>query len=265
MKINSRILNFILSATAFGLASSSFGDPANSAEKLMDDWLNLEIQKGQLESSWAEREQELEQRLTLMDVELRRLREIADQRVEASSEVDQRREELLEKQERLEQEQENLQQQLDRTSRAANFLLKRLPPPLQAQWTPQLAEIAAADVNNNEKLEGLLALFKMAAEFDRRIALHKGELQVATDKQDRGKVIIVNQIYMGLSQGWYISDDGEVYGYGRSTRDGWKWWAGEKATTELGLALHPSEIIKTYQILQNPTTANFVSLPVKIN
>lgn len=265
MKIMPRIFSLLFSATILGISSVASGDPGNSTEKLMDDWLNLEIQKGQLESSWAEREQELEQRLSLMDVELRRLREIASQRVQASNDVDQRREELLQKQDLLEQEQDELTKKLDLAGRQANNLFRRLPPPLQMQWAPQLEKIAGDSIGNSEKLEGLLALFKMADEFDRRIALHKGELELVDPNMEREQVIIVNQIYIGLSQGWYVSDDGSIYGYGRSTPAGWKWWAGDAATDELGVVLEPSDIIKTYAILQNPTTAEFVSLPVKIN
>lgn len=250
---------FIVVVPGFALAESAI-----KSTQLMDDWLNLEIQKGQLQSSWSQREQDLEQRLSLLDVELRRLNDVAAQRVEAANDVDQKRSEFLQKQERLEQEQALMAAQLQRTHLRIKSLMPRLPPPLQSEWQTQIDLAAEESASNSEKLERLLALFKMAEEFDGRVALHRGELNMDT-KGDDAVVVQVNQIYLGLSQGWYISDDGRLYGYGRAAPQGWQWWHGEAADAELGGTLHPAQINQVYRMLQNPTTADFVALPVKIN
>ncbi len=250
---------FVVAVPGFTLAESAI-----KSTQLMDDWLNLEIQKGQLQSTWSQREQDLEQRLSLLDVELRRLNEVAAQRVEAADNVDQKRSELLQKQETLEQEQALMAAQLQKTHLRIKSLMPRLPPPLQSEWRTQIDLAAEESASNSEKLERLLALFKMAEEFDGRIALHRGELNMDT-KGDDAVVVQVNQIYLGLSQGWYITDDSKLYGYGRATSQGWQWWHGEAADAELGRTLHPAQIHQVYRMLQNPTTADFVALPVKIN
>jgi len=250
---------FIAVAPGFALAEST-----NKSTQLMDDWLNLEIQKGQLQSSWNQREQDLEQRLSLLDIELRRLNEVAAQRVEAASDVDQKRSELLQKQEALEQDQSLMAEQLKKTHLRIKNLMPRLPPPLQSEWQAQIDLAGEESASNSEKLERLLTLFKMAEEFDGRVALHRGELNL--DASSNKEIVVqVNQIYLGLSQGWYISDDGKLYGYGRATPQGWQWWHGAAADAELGKTLHAAQINQVYRILQNPTTADFVALPVKIN
>lgn len=242
----------------------AFAGTGNSSEKLMDDWLSLEIQKGQLQSSWNQRQQDLDQHLTLLDIESQRLNEVLTRRTEISGEVDLRRSALLEQQEQLEQEQSRLKIQLEATLRRANALHPRLPPPLYSEWQQQLEQITPDVLTNSEMLERLLALFKMLEEFDNRVALHRGALDLSNSEQATGSVVLVNQIYLGVSQGWYVSDDGNAYGYGRATPLGWKWWHGEESHRELGLPLDPKAITQVRRILENPTTADFIALPVKI-
>lgn len=236
-----------------------------ASEKLMDDWLNLEIQKGQLEATWSQREQDLEHRLTLMNIELQKLNEAAARRVETSSDVDQRRGELVQKQEVLEKEQSLVKAQLEEANRQIKRLLPRLPPPLQAEWKAQLNQFSFDELGNSEALERVLALFKMVEEFDGRIALHRGELEIPNHSSGDPLIVQVNQIYIGVSQGWYVNDDRTVFGYGRSTMEGWQWWHTDDASKELGQTVDPHLISQVHRMLQNPTAAEFIALPVKIN
>jgi hypothetical protein len=243
---------------------TTLADTGNSSEKLMDDWLNLEIQKGQLQSSWSQREQDLDQHLALLEIESERLKEVLTRRTEISDDVDERRSALLQQQEQLEQEQSDLKTQLEIAWRGVKALHPRLPPPLHSEWQTQLDKIIPDALNNSEMLERLLALFKMLEEFDERIALHRGVIQSPVAGNTDGAVMLVNQIYLGVSQGWYVSDDGETYGYGRATPLGWKWWHGVESEQELGESLNPETIAQVRRILENPTIADFVALPVKI-
>jgi hypothetical protein len=242
----------------------AIADAVGTAEKLMDDWLGLEIQKGQLQSNWSEREQELDQRLTLLDIESQRLKDVLAQRTEISGDVDQRRHALLEQQEHLEQEQSRLNSQLRASLQALKAIHPRLPPPLQSEWQTQLDQIDPEIPNNSTTLEHILALFKMLEEFDSRIAFHKGLIELTSSDSADSLMILVNQIYLGVGQGWYVSDDGKSYGYGRATPLGWKWWHGEEARVELGRSLDPEMITQVRRMLENPIKANFVALPIKI-
>ena len=86
---------------------------------------------------------------------------------------------------------------------------------------------------------------------ERREALAGAEAQV-----------MVTQIYLGLSQGWYISDDGRVYGYGRATAQGWRWWHGDQADEVLGRSLQPEALQAVRAMLENPAAARMIALPV---
>lgn len=245
-----------------GYAAQLWAD-GNTPEQLMGQWLNLEMQKGSLQSNWNRSRDNLEQRFILLDAEQKRLKEVLSQRTQANGEVDQRRLTLLQAQEKLEQDQAQLDGQLKKYLQRAQLIQPRLPPPLRAQWNEKLALVAQENASASERLEHLLSLFKQFDEFNQRVALHIGALDIP-DANQQMQPILTSQIYLGASQGWYVSDDGKSYGFGRSTSTGWKWWHGAAAEQELGRPLSADAIMRVRRILENPTTAEFVALPVKI-
>lgn len=238
------------------------GEPDELSE-LMSRWISLESQKGKLQTQWNSRSLQLEQKLALFDAERESLQAVIDNSKKTGSDVDDRRLNLLKKQETLESEQTLLNARIQSTATALYTLMLRLPPPIQAQWQEKISLLNQADVSDSEKLERLLSLFKMANDFDKRIALHRTTMQVpASDRTT--KTLLVTQIYMGLSHGWYVSDDGSFYGYGKANNLGWSWWHGSDASQELGHELNPEDLLKVRSILENPTQASYLPLPLKL-
>lgn len=231
--------------------------------QLMEKWISLESQKGKLQSDWNSRRQQLDQKLSLYNAETEALNAVLKLTDNKRSDVDTRRLELLQKQDQLEEEQALINTQLREAIGKARTLLTRLPPPLQIQWQEKFALLSQEGVNSSEKLERLLTLFKLVEDFNDRIALHKTIMEIPDANNDKKK-LLVSQIYMGVAQGWYVSDDGAAYGYGRATNIGWTWWHGENATTELGETLDPQKILAARAMIEKPTTASFLSLPIKI-
>ncbi|HRH75930.1 MAG TPA: DUF3450 family protein [Cellvibrionaceae bacterium] len=237
---------------------------SSTPEQLMGQWLNVEMQKGSLQSNWSRSRDNLDQRFILLDAEQKRLKELLSQRTVATGDVDQRRLDLLKQQEKLEQDQAQLEGQLKKYQQKVQLIQPRLPPPLAAQWSEKLAQLSQENASASERLDHLLGLFKQFDEFNQRVALHIGALDIP-DAQQHLQPILTSQIYLGASQGWYVSDDGKAYGFGRPTATGWKWWHGAQADQELGRPLSAEAILRVRRILENPTTAEFVSLPVKIS
>lgn len=89
-------------------------------------------------------------------------------------------------------------------------------------------------------------------------------MEVST-KDAEIKNMRVTQIYLGVSQGWYVSDDGQYFGYGRPDLKSWTWWHNESASKELGKKLNPQDLLELVNVINNPTTASFIRLPIKIN
>lgn len=245
------------------LSISAYSADNEDTSKLMGKWISLESQKGKLQSDWNARRQFLSQKLDLYNAETEALNAVLTLTDTQKSDVDTRRLELLKKQDSLELEQTHINAQISEAISKARTLLTRLPPPLQMLWQEKFSLLSQEGINNSEKLERLLTLFKLVENFNDRIALHRTIMEVSDQNGETIK-LLVSQIYMGVAQGWYVSDDGAAYGYGRATNIGWTWWHGENASTELGSKLDPQTILATRAIIENPTTASFLSLPIKI-
>lgn len=258
-------MKFVVLVTLF-LPLVCVSQPLETSKQLdilVGKWINLESQKGHLQSEWNVRKTDLEHRLSLLDVEQAALKEALAEGNKSTSEVDEQRLTLLKTQDKLESEQSLMNSQLQKAIELAQSLQAKLPPPLQTQWQERLPYLAQSDLSTSEKLEKLLGLFKLVEEFDDRVALHRATLEIPGEG-DEVRLLFVTQIYLGVSQGWYVNDDGSIYGYGRATPLGWKWWHGNDASAELGGNLDVSTLLKTRAILENPTSASFVSLPIKI-
>lgn len=230
---------------------------------LMQKWIQLEGQKGKLQMEWAERKSELERRQQLLEVEKSALNEVLSETEASTSDIDQHRKTLLTDQEQLEQEQSLLAGQINQAVLSIQSFQHRLPPPLADEVGGKMA-LLDANLSQSEKLERLLSIFKLIDEFDQRVAIHKATIDLAANNGEVARSIRVTQVYLGLSQGWYLSEDASEYGYGRATQLGWTWWGKNEAEAELGRELNPQEIKNMIAIIENPTLADLVSLPIKL-
>ncbi len=252
-------------ALVFGSALPwAFANGAAQTDKeLMSTWLRLESQKGHLQQSWLERKTSMEDKLRLFEVERESLTTFVNATTHEQSEVDAERQALLSRQSQLEREDDALAQAVAGALNQMTVLSNQLPPPIAIQWQQKLQSIGATDVSTSERLEGLLNLLKLSDEFNNRIAIHHGPIVLpGQDGSEQHRV--VTQIYMGLSQGWFVSEDGSFLGYGRASDTGWTWWVDADASQMLGTPLKAEAILEVIHILKNPTAAKWVTLPVLI-
>lgn len=232
-------------------------------DELMQKWIQLESQKGKLQMEWAERKSELERRQKLLEAEKSSLNEVLSQTEASTSDMDQHRKTLLTDQEQLEQEQSLLSEQINQAVLSVKSIQHRLPPPLADEVGVKMG-LLDANLSQSEKLERLLSIFKLIDEFNKRVAIHKATIDLPANDDAIVRSIRVTQVYLGLSQGWYLSEDASEYGYGRATQLGWKWWDKNQVEEELGRELNPQEIKNMIVIIENPTLADLVSLPIKL-
>lgn len=257
-------MKILCCALSLGVLSfTAMSAEPQSLNKLMEQWLNIESQKGKIQLDWNTREQQLSQTYNLLTSEKSTLETLLKKTDTAKSDVDNRRFELSEQQSLLEQEQRTVKEQIHQTTLFSRSFIERLPPPLQIKWQEKLLLLTQAGATDSEKLERILTLYKLANEFDKQVALNRTSMEVPSGE---GSVqnLLVTQMYLGLSQGWYVSDDGLHYGYGRAGQVSWQWWHNEAASAELGRVLNPQDLLEFKQVLEKPTTAKFINLPVKV-
>ncbi|MFT7560833.1 MAG: hypothetical protein ACI93R_002756 [Flavobacteriales bacterium] len=230
---------------------------------LMAQWIGLESQKGKLQQEWLDKKQSIEQQLELFTVEKKSLDTLVAGSKQTKTDVDDTRLKLLQEQETLELEQTQLRAELTYAISKIKPLSLRLPPPMQAMWAEKTPLLFQDGISDSEKLERLLSLYSELDKFNDRIVLHRASLSIPEVGSGSQK-IVVNQVYAGSAHGWYISDDGSYFGYGKSKPLGWAWFHGEAAEQELGELLDPDSILAVIAVLETPTTARFLPLPVSI-
>jgi len=245
------------------LSVSAFSSPSPELTELMDQWISIESQKGQLQRSWESQKNHLKQKSTLLSTEIRSLNKVLEQAKNSNDDVDTKRLAILKKQTELEQDNEIVKNKIAQVSEYAYALLAQLPPPLKIQWQEKLLLLKQESASSSEKLERLLTLFKLVHEFNDRIAINRTSMKVPSS-DGKSTNILVTQIYLGISRAWYISDDGQFYGYGSTEKSGWLWWHNQDADIELDHLLKPADLLLLTDMVNNPTKASFLRLPIRL-
>ena len=250
--------------SAIFLSSTVISAEQNNLNELMEQWLNIESQRGHLQSSWNTEQEQMQQSQSLLTAETDLLKEmLASTNVKKNS-VDKKRLELSQRQSRLEIEQEKVKKYIRQAVEFNQLIVSRLPPPLQKKWLDKSLLLTQASATDSEKLERLLTLYKLVNEFEERVAINRTSMEVPSSGSTP-RNLLITQMYLGVSQGWYVSDDGAYYGFGKSGKLGWQWWHNEDASAELGRILNPQDLLNLKSILEKPTTAKFIDLPVKVS
>ncbi|NTS76681.1 DUF3450 family protein [Catenovulum sp. SM1970] len=252
----------IIALILLSFSSFSMAESYNQLNELMNQWLQLESQKGRLQQEWQARNEYLKQKQQLLTLEKNELSSLLKKADENKNQVDEKRLALTNKQQNLENQQAILDEQLVQAIEFIAVVQPRLPPPLQDEWQDKASLLHSETATSSEKLERLLVLLKSADEFNQRVAINQSMMTI--EHQGQEKTILVDQIYLGLTHAWYISEDNSHFGYGRSEQLGWKWWHGDNTKAVLNSPLQPEDIANVRKILAQPTLAKYVQLPLAL-
>ncbi|WP_462163690.1 DUF3450 family protein [Pseudoalteromonas xiamenensis] len=206
---------------AMPVLSVKANNQADSMPNLVEKWLQLSAQQQRVESEWAAEKPLLEQQLQLLQQEFETLNRNVSSKQGGQSEVAQKRESLASEQQRLEKQQFELQSALKFHRKQLSQIVSRLPPVLQNAWNETLLKwqgdiSAQTDAN---QLQDVLALYQQWADFQKRIVVHEAPIQL------NGEEFMVDQLYVGVSQAWFISKDGKTTGVGAPKGTSWVWTA----------------------------------------
>lgn len=253
----------LMTAMSFTVFSfTAFANPEQTAD-LMKQWIQLQSQTGKIHNKWAQQRALLEQKSNLLNKEEESLRALLTQAKSNTSDVDKERMRLTQVQSDYEQQDSAVVMMVDQGLSYLSAIQPSLPPPVQTQWQAKLTILSDTELNTNERLERYLSLLNIAYEFNERIALNVQAMEIPTP--DGNKLILVNQIYLGLSQAWYISNDGDHYGFGTVVQGEWQWFHGQQAAQYIQQPLDKNALLQLSTILTNPTDAQFVSAPIVLS
>ncbi|MEM7003711.1 MAG: DUF3450 family protein [Pseudomonadota bacterium] len=238
----------------FSLLIAGWGH-ANGAEvdELMAQWTAIERQRAAIQANWQERERLGRGQLNLLRAEKQSLEAYLASVSESNDAIDVQRGQLLEEQSSLEAADAQLRKRLALLVDRLIVVASRLPPPLQQRWTVHLSNLNDLETALSERLTTLLALLHETAEFDARIALHSTRMTFG-DREFQ-----VQQIYLGLAHGWYISEDGAQVGSGRAAAQGWVW---QDESTNTGF--DRAALQRAIEQVQARGAVELVALPISL-
>lgn len=217
---------------------------ADRIDQLTKRWLETERQASHLKANWQTEKPLLEQRIKLLKLEQQQLNALLNSNQASSNEVEQKREQLLQQQAKLETEQALIANTINQLKQRLDGLSPLLPPPLQSNWQTQDSD------NNAVILEQQLSRLSKLKDFNDRISLHSMRL---TNSQ--GQEILVKQLYLGLSQAWFSSQNGEFSGYGLVEDGVWYWHFSDQ--------LNVQQILDAIAIVENQKSPTDVTLDIK--
>ena len=231
----------------------SVGADLDDIDALTERWVAIEQQRTAIRSNWLERERITRTQIKLLRAERQSLRTFLNNAAQSDTEIDQRRNALISEQQQLEARDAALQLDMRMIVDELVVIQKQIPPPLQSKWEGYLAKLDQEKLSISEKLSIVLVLLDETEDFSKRIALHKSRMTFGD------RTILVNELYLGLSHGWYISDDASAWGSGRAHETGWRW---QEAPNDPGL--DNSQLYETIKLVESGKASGLVSLPVSL-
>lgn len=259
-----------LAIFAVCLHLSAFGVAAQTAEKppeknspvdlegtraVLDKWIETERIISAEQNEWKQGKGILQDRTELVKREITRLDEQRAEIEKNITEADQKKAEQVASNEELKTQAAVLQGTVVQLEERVRALYARLPETLKSklltlyQRIPQNPESSKASLA--ERFQNILGILNEANKLN-------NEVTVASEVRtlSNGKPAEVRTLYVGLSQGYYISQDGDAAGVGRPGKEGWDWKPADKLASEIEAA---------FTVLQNKEHPRFVELPITIN
>lgn len=220
-------------------------------DKLVKQWVQLGQQTSEIKQQWRLRKPVLIQQLQLLKAEKVSLTALLNQDEGANDDIQQQRIALLQQQTQLESTQNNLTTVLDKTQQSLITLYPQLPPPLKSLWDSEIVLLQGLK-SNSERMEKQLFLLDSLSRYNQRIATHQVSM-IFNDELE----IQVKQVYLGTHLGWYVSQNGEYWGSGKSTVNGWQW----QHQSDL---ISPQELLDLIAATEDFSHASLVRLPIDI-
>lgn len=251
----SKTIKITLIALFFTNSAIAQNNVVEKTDNLIKQWLSVEQQRNEIINDWHQQKPLLEQRLTLLTQEQEQLEQDIVTASVNDSDVEKKRAELLTSQNEMEAAEGQLESALVKYYQFIAELQGKLPPPIQKIWRSKLSEAELQQADTTQRLNTLLELLEQLNDYQNRISHVQSALVLTTESGD--KEMMVHQVYLGLSQAWYVSLDGSLVGRGQPTKHGWQWISDETVSAET--------LFKTIAMMERKTEANFVQLPISLS
>ncbi|MBN1595764.1 DUF3450 family protein [candidate division FCPU426 bacterium] len=224
---------------------------SRNLEKLVNQWVLLKKEITLEKQNWSEEREYLRNEQALLATEKKRLEEEIGQLRAAKAARSALRLKLLESKQSYQQALEACLPALRQAEKALQAWTRRLPRTLFLPVENNFIKLpSASEQPVSQRLQNILALYAQIDKYQNSINVGK-EMIVLPD----GNALEFDVLFIGLAQGYCLSQDGRQAGIGWPDVSGWKWeWRPSLAARiRSGLILHAQEKV-----------AEFIALPVRV-
>lgn len=220
----------------------------------LEKWVDTRRVISQEQRDWATGREMLNERIALVKREIESARGKVKEAQATITEADTKRAELVDVNEKLKLQSAELAKTVIALEQRTKELLKKLPDPIRDRVKPlsqRLPEDAAGSkLSLSVRFQNVVGILNEVNKFNREISV-TSEVRALPD----GTSAEVTALYVGISQGYYVSGNGRIAGIGQATDEGWVWKSANEAAPQIARAI---------AILKNESVASFVMLPVEI-
>ncbi len=238
--------------TGMAVLASAAESPLTAARSALEEWVQVRKTLARTRAEWAADKDLLEQSRALLQRELDGLREQLARVETNQASVAGQREALRTLQAGYQEALHAVRARVGALETAVRRLEPVFPPALRAAVQPLLNRLPADPASTNvallPRVAALISLLNEVDKFNAALTVVE-ETRPGPD----GREIVVDVLYAGLGQAWFVSKSGTVAGVGMPTPDGWKWTFRDELAPAVSRAL---------RMYRNELPAEFVSLPV---
>jgi predicted nucleic acid-binding Zn-ribbon protein len=230
------------------------GRVLESTRAVLAEWVATQQVISKEKKDWRVGKELLEQRIDLIQGEIRSVEQKISETRSSITEADEKRRDLVDENEALKVAAASLVSEIAVLEGKTRTLLERLPDPVRERVNPLARRLPADPANTDQSLgeryQNVIGILNEVNKFNREITV-ASELRTMPD----GTTAEVQALYVGVSLGYYVTPNGDAAGVGEPTAEGWKWTPADELA---------GEITRAIAILNNEDIPAYVPLPVKV-
>ncbi len=241
--------------SAGAMFASEGDDGVVETRDAVEKWIEVRKTISFEKNRWKFDKEMLEEQVRLGDRAVKSLQKLISEAEQNLGEADKKRGELEQESGKLKESASSLTDMVGSLESRTLSLLSRLP-----EWVQESVQLysqripkdpAETELSLGRRFESVVAILNTVNKLNREIHV-KSEVR----ELPGGKTAEVDAIYVGLSQGYYVTADKDAAGMGTSTAEGWVWSPVNDAAEKIADAV---------AIYRADKEAAFVRLPVKVD
>ena len=253
--LGAALVAVVLGLTPTDATSAQGGDDLDATRQAITEWVQTRQLISKEKRDFELGKEVLEARIDLLQREIDALRKRTADAESGIADADKQREELMAESEALKEASAKYLETVVGLEARTKELLVGMPEPILervkalSQRIPEDPE--STKLSLSERFISIIGILNEVDRFNREITLTSEVQQLPN-----GTTAEVAVMYVGIGQAYYVTNNGEAAGVGRSTPEGWTWKEANDAAADIALAI---------DILKNKEIAQYVRLPLQVD